>query len=205
MKEFKDEKSFVEEFSANVKNGETEFAVNGTKFECTGMEKNSSKQAVYAVKLDGQTVLKKFTMPGLKKVLGVAYTAPRNFGGGEKTGKRAGQKLITPATFAGKTDDELRAVAIRGADEITAAVAALNDTATKYGLTTYGLTDPDFCHLPLTDRIFRALSYRREQCRQTFNVADRILQLTNELQEAAKQGDFTRAAQLSAQIATLAK
>lgn len=84
MKNFESEKMFVESFSANVKNGEKNFYVNGTQFTCTGMEKNSSKQAIYTVKLDGWTEFKKLTMPGLKKVLGVAYTAPRNFVGGEK-------------------------------------------------------------------------------------------------------------------------
>ena len=205
MKEFKDEKSFVEEFSANVKNGEKEFAVNGTKFECTGMEKNASKQSVYTVKLDGQTDFKKLTMPGLKKVLGVEYTAPRNFAGGEKKG----------ASVLIRTDEEIKATANVAVDRISTAVTALVKAAEKYGVPAAELLVMDRAALFTT--INARLIENRDKAAAEKAAAEKaaaeqratklasVAELTAQLQTALASGNLARVAELSVAIKAAAK
>ena len=205
MKNFESEKMFVESFSADVKNGETEFVVNEKQFTCTGMEKNASKQAVYTVKLDGQTDFKKFTMPGLKKVLGVAYTAPRNFAGGEKI----------EASVRIKTDEEIKATAEVAVDRISTAVTVLIKAAEKYGVPAAELLSMDTAamsaviHARLTEARDKAAADKaaaekaaaEQRATKLANVAD----LTAQLQTALASGNLARVAELSVAIKAAAK
>lgn len=205
MKTFNTEREFVENFATDVKGGETEFTVNGKSFTCVSMEKNASKQAVYTVKLDGQTEFKKLTMPGLKKVLGVEYTAPRNFAGGEKSGKRAGQKLVSPADYAGKTDDDLRASAAKAAEKAAALVSDLQEIARAYGVPVASFFDATFCGRPVADLLLSVLRRRRDNARQKTAKTDRLVQLTADMQKALAAGDFARVAVISATIAEITR
>lgn len=204
MKEFKDEKSFVEEFSANVKNGEKNFSVNGKQFYCAGMEKNSSKQAVYSVKLAGWTEFKKLTMPGLKKVLGVAYTAPRNF---------AGDKKETSVRI--KTDEEIKATAEVAVDRISTAATVLIKAAEKYGVPAAELLSMDTAAMSaaiqarlIEDRDRRAAekaAAEKAAAEQRATKLASVAELTAQLQTALASGNLARVAELSVAIKAAAK
>ena len=204
MKSFESEKVFVEEFASNVKNGETEFAVNGKNFTCVSMEKNASKQAVYTVKIDGQTEYKKLTMPGLKKVLGVEYTAARNFGG---------EKKDTSVRI--KTDEEIKATAEVAVDRISTAVNVLIKAAEKYGVPAAELLvmDKDTLSATINTRLIEdrdkaaAEKAAREKAAAEQKAAkvDTIADLTAQLQTALSAGNLAKVAELSVAIKAATK
>lgn len=195
MKNFESEKTFVENFSADVKNGEKEFAVNGKLFTCAGMEKNSSKQAVYTVKLDGWTEYKKMTMPGLKKVLGVEYTAPRNFAGGER--KESSVRI--------KTDEEIKATAEVAVDRIKTAVTVLIEAAEKYGVPAAELLSMDTAALSVVIHARLVEDRDRRAAEQKAGKLASVAELTAQLQTALASGNLARVAELSVAIKAAAK
>ena len=205
MKQYESEKMFVESFSADVKNGEKNFSVNGKQFTCTGMEKNASKQAVYSVKLEGWTEYKKLTMPGFKKVLGVTYTAPRNFGGGEKQ----------EASVRIKTDEEIKATAKVAVDRISTAVTVLIKAAEKYGVPAAELLSMDTAevaaviHARLTEARDKAAAEKaaaeKAAAEQRATKLASVADLTAQLQTALASGNLARVAELSVAIKAAAK
>lgn len=205
MKTFNTEREFVENFATDVKSGETEFTVNGKSFNCAGMEKNSSKQAVYTIQLDGWTEPKKLTMPGLKKVLGVEYTAKRNFAGGEKSG----------TSVRIKTDEEIKTTAEVAVDRISTAANVLIKAAEKYGLTAAELLVMDKAALSATinakmiearDKAAaeKAAAEQKAAAEKAAKV-DTIADLTAKLQAALSAGNLAKVAELSVAIKAATK
>ena len=124
MKTYQDEKSFVENFAKDCKqgiksNGNFEAEINGVNVVVSGMDNNnSSKVTVYTGTINGVSFSGSIT--ALKKRLNVTYTKEYN----------RNAESSTKVTI--KTDDELSKTAETAAKRIKDAVETISKYANKY-------------------------------------------------------------------------